>query len=77
MPGTLIAGTHGRQRAIYANRAIGIIAAARINATFEPQIFDLPQRKRITDVHHHRETDNPGRTVEITERILHRRRLWN
>jgi hypothetical protein len=30
-----------------------------------------PQRKRIPDVHHHREADNLGRTVEISERILH------
>ncbi len=30
---------------------------ADINATLEQQIFDLPQRERITDVHHHREAD--------------------
>ena len=43
----------------------------------EQEILDLSQRKRITDVHHHREADHLGRTVEITEGILHPRRLRN
>ncbi len=50
---------------------------ANIDAAFEPQIFELPERQRITDIRHHRETDHPGRTVEITEGILHRRKLRN
>jgi len=50
---------------------------ADINATLKQQIFDLPQRKRITDVYHPCEADYFGRTVEITEGILHRRRLRN
>ena len=41
------------------------------------QILDLPQRKRIADVHHHREADYLGRTVKITEGIAHHRRLRN
>ncbi len=39
----------------------------------EEEIFYLSQGQRITDVHHHREADHLGRTVEITEGILH---LW-
>ena len=41
------------------------------------KILDLPQRQRIADIHHHREADHLGRTVEITEGIAHRRRLGN
>jgi len=33
---------------------------ADIDATLKQQIFDLPQRKRIVDVHHHREANNLG-----------------
>ena len=50
---------------------------ADINAPLEQEILDLSQRKRITDVHHHREADYLRRTVEITEGILHPRRLRN
>ena len=46
-----------------------------VEAPLEEQIFDLPQRQRIADVHHHREADHLGRAVETTERIAHRRRL--
>ncbi len=48
---------------------------ADIDATFEQQVFDLPQRQRIADVHHHREANHLGRTVEITEWIFHPQRL--
>ena len=51
--------------------------AANVDATLKQQIFDLPQRKRIADLHHHREADHLGRTVEIPEGILHCRKLWN
>ncbi len=44
---------------------------ADIDTSFEQQIFDLSQRERIPDVHHHREADHLGRTVEITEGIAH------
>jgi hypothetical protein len=50
---------------------------ADIDATFKQQVFDLPQRQRIADVHHHREADYLGRTIEITKGIAHRWRLWN
>ena len=48
---------------------------ADIDAAFEQQIFNLPQRQRIADVHHHREADHLGRAVEITEGITHQRNL--
>jgi hypothetical protein len=46
-----------------------------IDASFKQKILDLAQRKRIPDIHHHRQADNLGRRVEITERIFHPRRL--
>jgi len=48
-----------------------------IDAPLEQQIFYLPQGQRVTDIHHHREADYLRRTVEITEGILHPRRLRN
>ena len=33
---------------------------ANIDTALEQQIFDLSQRKRIPDVHHHREADDFG-----------------
>ena len=45
--------------------------ATDVVATFKQHIFDLTQRKQITEVHHHREADDLGRTVEIAERIFH------
>jgi hypothetical protein len=48
---------------------------ANINAPLIEQILELSQRKRIADVHHHREADYLRRRVEITEGILHCRRL--
>ena len=48
---------------------------ADVYTPLEQQIFDLPQRQRIADVHHHREADHLGRTVEITEGIFHPQRL--
>jgi len=39
------------------------------------QAFDLPQQQRIADVHHHREADDFGRSLEITEWISHPRTL--
>src|SRR5665811_2011434 len=48
---------------------------ADIDPPLVEQILDLPQRKRIADVHHHREADHLGRRVEIAEGILHRRTL--
>ena len=51
----------------------GLMADA--DAALEQEIFDLPQRQGVTDIQHHRAADYLRRTVEITERILHRRRL--
>jgi len=50
---------------------------ADIDAPLMEQIFDLSQRKRIADIHHHREADHLRRRVEITEGVLHSRRLKN
>ena len=50
---------------------------ADIDAALMEQILDLSQRKRIAEIHHHRETDYLGRTVEVTEGILHLQGLWN
>jgi hypothetical protein len=48
---------------------------ADIDAPLEQNILDLSQRQRIADIHRHREADDLGRTVEISEGIAHRRRL--
>ena len=40
-----------------------------VDTAFEPQVFDLVQRQRIADVHHDREANNLGRTVETAEGI--------
>ena len=48
---------------------------ADIYATFEENVLDLAERQWETDVHHHREVDNLGRTVEAAERISHPQRL--
>ncbi len=48
---------------------------ADVDAPRKEQIFDLPQRQRITDVEHNREADHLRRTVEIAKGIAHRRRL--
>jgi hypothetical protein len=48
---------------------------ADIDTPLKQEIFDLPQRQRIANVHHHCEADHLRRTVEITERISHPRTL--
>jgi hypothetical protein len=50
---------------------------ADIDATLEQEIFYLPQRQRIADIHHHSEANHLGRTIETTEWIAHCRRLRN
>jgi chemotaxis response regulator CheB len=50
---------------------------ANIDAAFVEQIFDLPQRKRKPNIHHHSQTDNLGRRLEIPERIFHHQTLRN
>jgi hypothetical protein len=48
---------------------------ADIDATFEWKIFDLTERQRIADVHHHSQADDLGRAVEISEGISHPTKL--
>jgi len=50
---------------------------ADIDTPLKQEIFDLPQRQRIANVHHHGKADNLGRSLEITEWISHRRTLRN
>ena len=46
-----------------------------VDAAFEQDVFDLALRQWIADVHHYRQADYLGRTVEITKGIVHHRRL--
>ena len=48
-----------------------------IDAPFVEQVLDVPKRERKPDVHHHRQADDLGRSLEIFERITHRQRLGN
>ena len=48
---------------------------ADIDAALEQNVLDLAQRQRIPDIHHHRQADDFGRRVEITEQISHPQRL--
>ena len=50
---------------------------ADTDTALEQQVLDLAQRQRVPNIHHHREADDFGRTIEITELVFHRRRLWN
>ena len=34
---------------------------ADVNAALEQQVFDVAQRQRVADVHHHHEADHLGR----------------
>ena len=42
---------------------------ADIDTALGQEIFDLSQRQRVTDIHHDREADDLGRTVEVAEGI--------
>ena len=48
---------------------------ADINTALEQQVLDLAQRQRLPDIHHHREANDFGRTIEIAEGIFHPLRL--
>jgi hypothetical protein len=48
---------------------------ADVDPTLDQQILDVPQRQRKSDVHHHDQTDDLWRAVEISERIAHAQRL--
>ena len=50
---------------------------ADVDAAFKQKILDLTKRQRITDVHHHREADDLGRAVEISEGFFHPPRIKN
>ena len=50
---------------------------ADIDTAFKQHILDLAKRQRIADVQHHREADDFGRTVEITEGVFHPPKLRN
>ena len=50
---------------------------ADVDSPFEQKIFDLSKRQGVADIQHHRAADYLRRIVEITEGILHRRRLRN
>ena len=39
------------------------------------QIFNLPQRQWIPDIHYHCEANDPGRVIEVAEGVFHHRRL--
>jgi hypothetical protein len=41
---------------------------ADVDPTLEQQIFDIPQTKRISNVHHHNQADDFRRRIEIAER---------
>ena len=45
--------------------------------SLEQNILYLLKRQWVADVHHHREADYLGRTVETTERVAYCRRLRN
>ena len=49
---------------------------ADVDAALDQQIFDLSQRQRVANIHHHREADDLWRTVEIAEGISHLAKLW-
>ena len=49
---------------------------ADVDTALEQQILDLSQRQWVADIHHHREADDFGRTVEVAEGISHLAKLW-
>ena len=48
-----------------------------VDATPGQQVLNLAQRKRISDIYHHRQADDLGQTIEIAEWISHPTRLKN
>tara|TARA_R110002073_G_scaffold67393_2_gene167966 strand:- start:17575 stop:17838 length:264 start_codon:yes stop_codon:yes gene_type:complete len=48
-----------------------------IDPALVERIHDVPQRKRKTDVHHHRKAADFERSLELFKRITHRARLVN
>ena len=50
---------------------------SHVEAAFVQQIFDLAQRQREANIHHHRKANDLGRRIEIAEGILHATKLRN
>ena len=50
---------------------------ADIDTALEQQVLDLAQRQRVPDIHHHREANDFGRTIEIAEGVFQPLRLKN
>src|SRR5580692_2661395 len=48
---------------------------ADVDPALGQQILDVAQRQRVSHVHHHDQTDDLWRAVEISERIAHAPRL--
>jgi methionine synthase II (cobalamin-independent) len=48
---------------------------ADVDPALGQQILDIAQRQRVSHVHHHDQTDDLWRAVEISERIAHAPRL--
>src|SRR3984885_12910157 len=48
---------------------------ADVDPALGQQILDVAQRQRVSNVHHHDQTDDLWRAVEISERITHAPRL--
>src|SRR5580700_11402905 len=44
---------------------------ADVDPTPGQKILDVAQRQRVSDVHHHDQTDDLWRAVEISERVAH------
>src|ERR1700690_1399993 len=44
---------------------------ADVDPTLGQKILDVAQRQRVSDVHHHDQTDDLWRAVEISERVAH------
>ena len=45
-----------------------------VDAAFVEQIFDIPERKRKADVHHHRKADDLGRSFDVPKGLRIRKR---
>ena len=48
---------------------------AYIDTALKQQVFDLAQGQRVPDIHHHREANDFGQTIEITEGVFHPSKL--
>jgi hypothetical protein len=48
---------------------------ADVDPTLSQQILHVAKRQRVSHVHHHDQTDDLWRAVEISERIAHAPRL--